>query len=149
MKSQTINLLLLMSVLLTTSCSNNDDTEITVVNLKNVTDCSLSFSEDDNEYVVGICLDGTNSALPDETITFASKATPNFTDIIWTVESGSMEIMNVDNSIENSVEVGRIKTIATIKFNSNFSGGSLRAEAVNNSGENASLIHQISMENNQ
>lgn len=146
MRIQNTYLLLLLSILLTVSCSNDDDAG-TVENLKNVTDCSLSYSANPNEYLVGICLNGTNSAKPNETITFASKATANFSEIIWTIESGSMEIINVANSTENIVEVGRIKTIATIKFNSDFSGGIITAEAVNDNGERAAMNHIIEVEN--
>lgn len=149
MKNQTNYLILLLFFLLTSSCSNNDDTEIIVENSKNVTDCSLSYSANPNEYVVGVCLDGTNLAIPNETVTFASKATPNFSEIVWTIESGNMEIINVENSIENDVESGRLKTIATIKFNSDFYGGILRADAVNDVGENAGMRHFIEIEDIQ
>lgn len=62
MKKLSINLLLSISLIIFTSCSSNDTTEPTVENLKNVTDCALNYSADDNNYYIGICLDGTNSA---------------------------------------------------------------------------------------
>ncbi len=149
MKKLSINLLLSISLIISTSCSNNDTTEPTVENLKNVTDCALNYSADDNNYYIGICLDGTNSALPGETITFASKATANFSEIIWTVEEGNIDIINVENSMENSVEIGRLRTVATLRFDADFSGGSIKAEAINNDGEYASITHFIAQEIDQ
>ena len=128
-----LNILIIVTLLTTVSCDNDDS--VVELNPNSVTDCSLSYTVDLDQYFVGICLDGTNSALPGETITYASKATPNFTEIIWTVESGSMEVMGIVTSVENNVENGRLKSIATIRFNSDFSGGSLKAEAINNDGE--------------
>jgi len=149
MKNVTLYAILMLFGLLITSCSSNDDDEIAIENLKNVTDCSLSFSANANEDFVGICLDGTPFALPNETITFASKATPNFSEIVWTVESGSMEILNIENSIEDDEEPGRLKTIATIKFNSDFSGGVIRTDAANDAGETAGMRHFIDLGNNE
>lgn len=148
MKNQIAHIALLMSLLLVSSCSNNDDTEPIFNNSKNVTDCSLSYSANPNEYFIGVCVDGTNSALPNEVITFASKATPNFTEIVWTIESGSMELINIENSVENDIELGRLKSIATVQFNSNFTGGILRANAINDIGENAEMRHFIETGNN-
>ncbi len=119
------------------SCES-DASEIEI-NSKSVTDCSLNSSPE----VTGICLDGAKAVLSDETLTYASKATSNFTEIVWTIESGSIEILDIENSMDN----GLLKSIATIKFDTDFSGGSLRVNAINNNGELAEISnYQIELE---
>jgi hypothetical protein len=140
MKNQTIYLLLFLFIAFTISCSNDNDTEPEIENLKSVTDCGLST----DPQFKGICLDGATSVLPNEVITYASKSTANFSEILWTIESGNMEIL----SIENSVVDGFNKSIATIKFNSNFIGGSLKVRAINDSDELAEISdYQIGLDN--
>jgi hypothetical protein len=60
-----------------------------------------------------------------------------------------MEVMGIVTSVENNVENGRLKSIATIRFNSDFSGGSLKAEAINNDGEYAGMSLPVEVRNNQ
>jgi len=138
MKNQTIYLLLLLCFTFIISCSSDDESDLTLENSKNVTDCDLST----DPLFIGICLDGATAVLPNDRLTYASKSTSNFSEMIWTIESGSMEILTIENSISN----GFNKSIATIKFNSDFSGGSLRVKAINDSGEEAGIsIPQIEL----
>ncbi len=146
MKNRSIYLLLIVFVTFLTSCSNNDDTEATVENLKNITDCEITI---ESGTLTSICVDGTDFALPDETIkfvtTFYSKNdNPANTEFSWTIESGNMEVMNVENSIDGLIA----KSIATIKFNSNYSGnGVIKGSAENNTGS-AFATHSVELESN-
>ncbi|OZV66398.1 hypothetical protein [Winogradskyella aurantia] len=138
MMKKVLNILTLITILGAISC-NSDESEIQI-NPKSVTDCSLN--SDPN--FTGICLDGATSVLINETITYASKATANFTEIQWTINSGNIEIQ----SIENSIDDGMLKSIATIKFNSDFDGGSLNVKAINDNGELAEIQnYTIELEN--
>jgi hypothetical protein len=140
MKNQTLYVLLLVYITFTTSCSNDNDIKPTVENPKSVTDCEL---RTDPEFK-GICLDGATSVSLNEVMTYASKSTANFSEILWTIESGSIEILNIENSFVN----GFNKSIATIKFNSDFSGGSLKVIASNASGASAGIYnYRIELEN--
>ena len=144
MKNRTIYLLLLVLIALTTSCSNDDDTEPTIENLKNVTDCEITIQPDT---LASICVDGTDFALPNETIkfvtTFYSKNdTPTNTEFSWTIETGNMEILNIENSVDGLIA----KSIATIKFNSDYSGnGIIKGAAENNTGS-AFATHSVELE---
>ena len=89
-------------------------------------------------------MDGAIAVLPNEVLTYASKSTANFSEMLWTIESGNIEIV----SIENSVVDGFNKSIATLKFYSDFTGGSLKVKAVNTSGELAEISnYPIELEN--
>ena len=88
---------------------------------KNATDCTIN----DTEGFQGICLNGSKYASPDDVLTYASKATPNYDRIEWSIENGNLSIQ----SIEETVEEGMLKSIATLQFKSTFSGGSIRVVA--------------------
>ena len=141
MKNQIFKLLPFLLIMITFSCSNDD---ATIENLKNVTDCEMVIEP---ETLVAICLDGTDSALPNEVIKFAStfyskNENPSNTEFLWTIESGSMEIVNIENSVDGSLA----KSIVTIKFNSDFSGnGLVQVNAANASGT-GNTEHDIELE---
>jgi hypothetical protein len=97
MKKQFNYLLLFAFMTLLTSCSNNDESETILENPKSVTDCGFTTGTDNSVF---ICIDGTDDALPNETIKFASSFyskndNPSNTQFFWTVESGNMEILKV------------------------------------------------------
>jgi len=145
MKNHAIYTLLLMFITLMTSCSK-DDTNLTSENLKNVTDCGLTIEPDT---LNSICVDGTNLALPDEIITFASSFfskndNPNETQFSWIIESGDMEVLNVENSIDNLIA----KSVATIKFNSNYSGNGIIKVFAENELGHAVINHIVELELN-
>lgn len=111
---------LFLFITIVTSCSNNDESETILENPKSVTDCGFTNGTDNSVF---ICIDGTNDALPNEIIKFASSFyskndKPSDAQFFWTVESGNMEILKVENSIDGSIA----KSIVTVKFNSNFNG---------------------------
>jgi hypothetical protein len=137
MKNQTIFLFLFALVTLTISCTKNDDSEPTVENLRNFTDCELNTDPEFN----GICLNGSNTASQNEVLTFASKSSAVYSEILWTVESGNIEILEVENSVENGIN----KSIATLKFNFNFSGGEIKVISTNNNGEFAGIDYTIGL----
>ncbi len=121
---------ILMIAVFIFSCSNDDSIEAIVNDSKSVTDCDLSITDNT---LVAICVDGTDFASPNEIITFASKLSPGSnevsdTEFLWSILNGNMEILNVENSIDGDFA----KSIVTIKFNSEFSGGKIRVEAENN-----------------
>lgn len=147
MKNQTIYLLLFVILTLTTSCSNDDNTAPTIENLKNVTECGLTIEPNT---LISICVDGTDFALPDEIITFAStfyskNNNPSDTQFLWTIESGNMEILNVENSTDGLIA----KSIATIKFNSDYSGNGIIAANAENNDANGFATHSVELETNQ
>tara|TARA_B110000967_G_C18887317_1_gene564903 strand:+ start:2399 stop:2842 length:444 start_codon:yes stop_codon:yes gene_type:complete len=147
MKNQTIYLLLFVFATLTLSCSNDDDTEPAIENLKNVTDCEITIEPNT---LVSICIDGTEFALPNEIITFASafyskNVNPTETQFLWTVESGNMEILNVENSIDGQIA----KSISTIKFDSDYLGnGVIGINAENDTGRGITG-HIVELESNK
>ena len=146
MKNRTFYLLLIVLVTLTTSCSNNDDSEPIIENLKNVSDCGITIEPDT---LVSICIDGTDLALPNETITFAStfyskNDNPSDTQFLWTIEYGNMEILNVENSIDGPIA----KSIATIKFNSDYIGNGIIGINAENNSATGITEHFVELETN-
>jgi len=134
---------ILMIVVFIFSCSNDDSIEAIVNDSKSVTDCGLSVTPNT---LVSICVDGTDFASPNETITFASKLFPASGDasnnqFVWSILNGSMEILNVENSIDGDFA----KSIVTIKFNSDYSGGKIRVDAENDTA-GGGAIHTIDLE---
>ena len=123
-----INLLLLMLLAITFSCTKDSIDE----NFKNTFDCEF----DSNPNFIGICLNGSTLALRNEILTYASKSTSNFSEISWEIETGNMEILNIDESIENGIN----KSIATIEFKSDFNGGSIRVFSIENNSNNFAEI---------
>ena len=148
MKSLSIRFLLLILITVTTSCSNNDDLDVepTIENSKDVVDCELSIEP---STAVSICVVGTDFALPNETIKFVTtfysrNDDPLNTEFSWAIESGSMEILHIENSTEGLIA----KSIATIKFNADFSGnGIIRGTAQNNNAI-GSATHIVELESN-
>jgi hypothetical protein len=144
-RNQTIYLLLLVFITLTASCSNNDDSEPLIENLKNVSDCGITIEPDT---LVSICIDGTDLALPNETITFTAtfyskKDNPSDTQFLWTVKYGNMEILNIEHSIGGTIA----KSIATIKFNSNYIGNGVIGINAENATRTAITEHFVALEN--
>ncbi|QWX84598.1 hypothetical protein H0I23_02830 [Cellulophaga sp. HaHaR_3_176] len=123
----------LLLVLLNFSCSNDDSPEIEATNENSVTNCDLTIKP---ETAVAICVDGADFALPDEILTFASTFysrgdTASNSTFVWTIESGSLEVLSIENSVDGQIA----KSVATIKFNSDYSGnGVVKVDADNDSG---------------
>lgn len=109
-------------ILLVASCTKDSINE----NTKNVFDCELG----ENSDFIGICLKGAEFVNPDEELKYASKSNSIFSEIQWEIESGNIEILNIDNSIQGDF----YKSIATIKFNADFTGGSLNVKAIDSNG---------------
>ncbi|OUR97673.1 hypothetical protein A9Q86_15785 [Flavobacteriales bacterium 33_180_T64] len=122
MKNHSFYFILLVIFTLTIACSNEEDDIFIIENSKNATDCELTILP---TTLVAICMNGSDFAFPNETLTYASKFASTNCDYLWTVESGDIEILNVENSIVNSFT----KSIATIRFGSDFSGGVISVKA--------------------
>ena len=125
MKNQISYLFNFLLIVLTISCSNNDDS--TVENEQNVSNCEINIKENT---ALLICIDGNDLALPNEIIeyeaTFYSRNdNPSNANFSWTIESGNMEILNVENSTENSNDYIVSKSFATIRFKSDYVGNGL------------------------
>jgi hypothetical protein len=118
------------------SCDNDESTVNN--NSQNVTDCAIN---SDSGYI-GICLDGSSIVSQNDLLTYASTSSSNFTEIIWTIESGNIEIIDIENSIEN----GYNKSIATLQFNYDFSGGIIKVTTLNSNGESAGMLMTIELE---
>ncbi|WP_318312228.1 hypothetical protein [Flagellimonas crocea] len=147
MRNSSTFLLLIVFVTIIISCSKNDDSDLSITNLKSVTDCDITIQP---ETLVSICVDGTDSALPDEVIkfvtTFYSKTDNASTSkISWTIESGNMEILDIENSIDGLLA----KSIATIKFNSDFSGNGIIKGTAKNIGGEAFATHLVELETDE
>ena len=115
MKNQISYLFNFLLIVLTISCSNNGDS--TVENEQNVSNCEINIKENT---ALLICIDGNDLALPNEIIeyeaTFYSRNdNPSNANFSWTIESGNMEILNVENSTENSNDYIVSKSFATIR----------------------------------
>lgn len=147
MKNRIVSLLLFGFVIVIASCSNDDATDPIIENAKDVTDCGITIEP---LTLLSICVDGTDFALPEETIKFAStfySKNDNASNTVfsWNIASGSMEILSVENSTEGLIA----KSIATIRFNSDYSGnGLIRVDAENETGH-ASSGHIVELESNQ
>ena len=133
----TLKILTVLMIFTFISCSK--DESVIDINSRNATDCGLN---NDPEFI-GICADGSASALQNEVLTYASKSSPNFSEILWIIESGNIEVVNIENS---SID-GFNKSIATVKFNLDFSGGIIKVKTRNESGEFAEMLINIELEN--
>lgn len=141
MRNKTIYLLLVISTTLAMSCSRSDDADPIIENTKSVSDCGIEIEDNTS---VSICLNGTDSALPNEIITFAStfyskNDNPSNTLFLWTIESGNIEILNIENSIYGEIA----KSIVTIKFNADYTGNAIiaiNAENINGAGSREHII---------
>ena len=130
---------LLFSIILL--CSMSCTKETMDINFKNAFDCEFEARPN----FVGMCLNGSENALRNETLTYAAKATSNFSEIQWEIEFGDMDIID----IENSNDSGNLRSIATIQFNSNFNGGSIRVFATESNSVAFAEIsnYEIALEN--
>ena len=143
---QTICVLLLVSITLLTSCSKDDDVipEEIVGNIKDVTKCDLNITPDT---FIAICSDGTDVASPNEIIKFASAFYYRWdhsihTKFTWTVESGSMRIVKVENIVDGIIA----RSIVTVLFYPDFSGnGELKGKA-EGFGASAATTRKIELE---
>ncbi|WP_103867473.1 hypothetical protein [Aquimarina sp. I32.4] len=126
---------------------NSDDDENQNVNPKSVTDCELTIEPTTS---VSICVEGTDFALPNETITFAStfysrNDIASNSQFSWTIESGGMKILNIENTFDGLIA----KSIATIQFNSDYTGnGVIRVNAENDTGKGSNK-HSVELESNK
>lgn len=116
-------------LILTFSCSKEDSNNSDIIN---VFDCQL----DDDINFIGVCLNGPTSSNPNEKNTYTSKASANFSEIRWEIESGSMQILNIENSFDNNLP----KSVANIQFNSDFTGGSIKVISIQNGSDNSAEI---------
>ncbi|GAA5029186.1 hypothetical protein GCM10011506_17280 [Marivirga lumbricoides] len=124
----------LFLAILLVSCTDEDQSaEFVPINSNNTLNCEL---EIDSTTLVAICLDGIDSAGANEVIIFASSFysandDPSTCEFLWNIESGRMQILNVEKAIEGKIA----KSIATIQFNEDFSGnGLIEVDAINKSG---------------
>ncbi|KSA13978.1 hypothetical protein I600_571 [Maribacter dokdonensis DSW-8] len=132
---------LLFLIVITTfqfSCSN-DDNDDSSLNPKSVTTCDLG---DFSPTGVKVCLNGADYALPNETITFAAEYNARVALFTWTIESGSMEIINIEESATGSTS----KSIATIRFNSDFNGNAVFKVKAKDSRGSGEVTHAIELE---
>ena len=138
---KSIKLLLLIAIAtFQFSCSSDDDAN-TDVNLssKSVTDCGLGQM---TETSLNVCLDGAELALPNENITYAAKYNSLDAEFTWNIMSGSMEVINVENSISDGIS----KSIATIKFNSDFNGQGVIEVFAEDSRGSGGVTHAVELE---
>ena len=136
---KSINLLLLIAIAtFQFSCSSDDDNDASL-NPKSVTTCNLG---DFSPTGVKVCLNGTDYALPNETITFAAEYNARVAYFTWTIESGSMEIINIEDSATGTTS----KSIATIKFNSDFNGDAVFKVKAKDSRGSGEVTHVIALE---
>lgn len=137
MKKKQYQLFTLILLLFITSCSK----ESIENDFRNAFDCEF----ENNTNFIGICLNGSETAFKNETLTYASKATANFTEIQWEVVSGDIEIVTIDNTLDDDLP----KSIATIQFNSNFNGGTIKVTAIDNNSNSIAEVsnYTIALEN--
>ena len=134
-----LNILLLAAlVIFQFSCSSDDDNEASL-NPKSFTSCDLG---DFSPTSTKVCFNGTDFALPNETITFAMEFNARVATITWTIESGSIEIINIEESATDST----LKSIATTKFNSDFNGDAVFKVKAKDSKGSAEFTHVVSLE---
>ncbi|KYG71543.1 hypothetical protein [Roseivirga echinicomitans] len=113
--------LFLLSLIL--SC-NNDDTEIKD-ELEGATTCVLTNG-------TGVCLDGPKSIVPGKKYTYAFKVNKERSGnkvhevINWDVKSGKLAIIDIKTTISGDFTT----SVATMKFESDFAGGVIKASTV-------------------
>ena len=108
----------ILAGLLLLSCTEDDiNTEF-----RNATDCDLNPSPG----FIGLCLNGSQFARPNDLLTYASKSTTNFSEIVWEITDGNMTIV----SVENTTQANALKSVASIQFQDNFNGGRLKVAAM-------------------
>ena len=90
-------------------------------NLRSAFDCELNLDSD----FIGICINGVEAAMANETLRYASKASAIFDEITWSINSGNLEIIEVETTVEEDY----ILSIAIITFAQDFDGGSISVVA--------------------
>ncbi|MDF4202762.1 hypothetical protein PXD56_07340 [Maribacter sp. SA7] len=137
---KSINLLLLVAITaFQFSCSSDDNDNEASLNPKSFTSCDLG---DFTPTSTKICFNGADFALPNETITFATEFNARVATITWTIESGNIEIINIDESATGST----LKSIATIKFNSDFNGDAVLKVTAKDSKGSAEFTHVVALD---
>ncbi|TAI47605.1 hypothetical protein [Flagellimonas allohymeniacidonis] len=139
--------ILILALILSSCTSDEDNSENQTINPKSVTDCDLTIEANT---LISICVDGTDLASPNEVITFASKFfskgdVVSNSQFLWAIESGSMQILTVENTFDGTVA----KSVATIQFNSDYSGGGLITVRAENNRGIGTIEHGIELGSNQ
>ena len=136
---KSIKLLLLVAIAtFQFSCSSDDDNEASL-NPKSFTSCDIG---DFSPTSTKMCFNGADFALPNETITFAAEFNARVATFTWTIESGSIEIINIEESATDST----LKSIATFKFNSDFNGDAVFKVKAKDSKGSAEFTHVVALE---
>ena len=104
MKNQTIYLLLFVLILVTISCSNDDDE----ANDDGNNETSELVCGKDISIVSGTtcCVTGSDFASPGETLSFVYKSNTNNAIFNWTITAGSISIVSGENSQTVKVKFG-------------------------------------------
>ena len=136
---KSIKLLLLVAIAtFQFSCSSDDDNEASL-NPKSFTSCDIG---DFSPTSTKMCFNGADFALPNETITFAAEFNARVATFTWTIESGSIEIINIEESATDST----LKSIATFKFNSDFNGDAVFKVKAKDSKGSVELTHVVALD---
>ncbi|WP_405397326.1 hypothetical protein [Maribacter sp. Asnod2-G09] len=136
---KSIKLLLLVAIAtFQFSCSSDDDNEASL-NQKSFTSCDIG---DFSPTSTKMCFNGADFALPNETITFAAEFNARVATFTWTIESGSIEIINIEESATDST----LKSIATFKFNSDFNGDAVFKVKAKDSKGSVELTHVVALD---
>lgn len=125
----------LFALMFLISCSSNDEAIILdpADNSKSVADCGEAFVSPERNY---FCLGGAPEVLPGEILNYAFKHNSRNTDVTWSIESGEMEILNIETSVSGDFTI----SIATIKFDSDFDGGFLKASSIPNENKGEGFV---------
>ena len=128
----------IITLILFVSCSTdsnetNDISENAAKNPKSVSDCDQTASNSENN---SLCLNGADFVQPSEVINYAFKTNSTDCSITWSVETGDFEILNIENNISGEFTI----SIATLKFDTSFSGGSVKAYSYRNDTQSAGYI---------
>lgn len=115
MKNQTFYLLLSVLIMFTISCSNDEESS----NNNDNENSELVCGEDISNYSGTICcITGNNLASPGETLSFVYESNRDNNVFNWTIISGSISIINGQNS----------QTV-TVKFGDDFTNGIIKCYA--------------------
>ncbi|MEP2280886.1 hypothetical protein [Maribacter sp.] len=137
---KSINLLLLIVIAtFQFSCSSDDNDNEASLNPKSFTTCDIG---DFSPTSTKMCFNGTDFALPNETITFAAEFNARVATFTWTIESGSIEIINIEEIATDST----LKSIATFKFNSDFNGDAVFKVKAKDYKGSVELTHVVALE---
>jgi hypothetical protein len=121
------------------SCSSNDDID-QIESSFSANDCDL----ENSNLLVAICVNGASRVTAGQTVSFASKfrseGSTSSATFEWNIESGSMEVLEIVNTV---VDESVTKSVATIKFNSNFDGEGVIRVVAADSESKAAINHFI------